>query len=68
MSASVVSIVGLPKSTTRVWGETVGMPIDMNPLCERKEAGLESLKSGEANLLFEFPQKQGPQMQSLCVR
>lgn len=39
VSDSVVSKVGLPKTTTGVWGETAKMSTDMNPyLKERREA------------------------------
>lgn len=66
VSDSVVSKVGLPKF--RVWGEMARMFIDRTPLPKRRETGVEPLESGEASVLFGFPQKQNPQMQSLCGR
>lgn len=59
MSGSVVSKVGLPKFGAR--GETARMFIAVHPLSERKEAGGEPLRSGEASVLFGFPQMQHPQ-------
>lgn len=37
VSDSAVSKVGLPKTTTGVWGETAKMSTDMNPLSKRKK-------------------------------
>lgn len=58
VSDSVVTKVRLPKCGVR--GETARTFIDMNPLSKRREAGGEPLKSGEAGVLFEFPQNVAP--------